>query len=221
MARPSMLDAVLKKKKEQGNYKRVATKLPSLFDNVDIPNDEVLVETITEDVPARWSDADQTLISIALSYFDKHPAMKIGGASLIKAIMEGPNATRAQTGELQEGLKKMISLVEDGERLMQEVAASIPGQAVTPTTETVHEEEEMNDGRNQKWSPDVQILIGWFVNNEGKLPATTFSLSSYETITNPVGFYAHLNDDIAAIPNKFRNDHLLDKLGKLQRIIEI
>ena len=117
-ARPSMLDAVLEKQRRlKASDKKVAPKVSVFF---SAEQDTVVkvtqrVESVVDVAKHRWSSADQIVINAALNCFERYPAMRIGGARLIQEILDGPNSIRAQTGELQKGLRLMIHLVEQEE----------------------------------------------------------------------------------------------------------
>lgn len=127
----SGLDAILKKNRlrDQANNKKITSKIPSFFDDEQSTESNYLVSAQQAPVKQHvesitWNPDDQILINSALNCFERYPAMRVGGARLLKEIKDGANSIRAQTGELQNHLRWMIHLIElDESRVAHELTA--------------------------------------------------------------------------------------------------
>jgi hypothetical protein len=77
------------------------------------------------------------------------------------------------------------------------------------------EEEEMDMGSGTLWSAHAADLIEWFEQRRAELPATSFLLNAWTSVSTPVNFYAALGRDIAQGPQSTRAAALVGDLEDL------
>ena len=70
-------------------------------------------------------------------------------------------------------------------------------------------------GGGTLWSAHAVNLIEWFEQRRAELPATSFLLNAWTSVSTPVNFYAALGRDIAQGPQSTRAAALVGDLEDL------